>query len=81
MTGFVLQAGYFGSSANATKLLSDLKASHLFDFSIRTHDQNGTTYHRVISKVYATEAEANTVLQSLSASGFKATIKKSQDIQ
>ncbi len=43
-TGFVLQAGYFGSEANAQKLVNDLKAKGYEKYLIKTTLQNGTTF-------------------------------------
>ena len=79
--GYVLQAGYFGSEANATKLVNDLNAKGFKGYSIKTLTQNGSMFYRVISTVYATESEANTVVQTLSTVGVKATVKKSSEIR
>jgi hypothetical protein len=79
-SGYVLQAGYFGSEVNATKLVNDLDAKGFKGYSIKTLTQNGSTFYRVISTMYTTESEANTVMQSLSTVGVKATVKKSSDI-
>jgi len=79
-TGFVLQAGYFGSEANAQKLVTDLSGKGFEMYKIKTTVQNGTTFYRVISPAFDSENEANKVLQALSGSGIKATIKKMSEI-
>lgn len=79
-SGFVLQAGYFGSEANAQKLVNDLTAKGYEKYMIKTTVQNGTTYYRVISPGFASEADAVKVVEALSRSGIKATIKKMTEI-
>lgn len=79
-TGFVLQAGYFGSEANAQKLVNDLTAKGYEKYMIKTAIQNGTTYYRVVSPGFTSEAEAAKVVEDLSGSGIKATIKKMSEI-
>jgi cell division septation protein DedD len=79
-SGFVLQAGYFGSEANASKLVSDLKGKGFEQYMIKTTIQNGTTFFRVVSGTFTSEAEANKQLQSLSGAGFKASVKKTTEI-
>lgn len=78
--GFVLQAGYFGSEANASKLVTDLKVKGFEPYSIKTTVQNGTTFYRVISGSFVSEAEANKQLQALTGAGMKASIKKVTDL-
>ena len=80
-TGFVLQAGYFGSEGNAQKLINDLSAKGFQNYSMKTTVQNGTTYFRVISKTYSSESEAGQEVNTLAAQGIKATIKKTTEIQ
>lgn len=79
-TGFVLQAGYFGSEANAQKLVNELTAKGYEKYLIKTALQNGTTYYRVVSPGFSSEAEAAKVVEALSGSGIKATIKKMSEI-
>src|SRR6187401_3578455 len=74
-TGFVIQAGYFGSETNAQKCISDLKAKGFTQFSIKPLQQNGTTFYRVWSTNYTTEKEAQTKLEQLTAAGLKGTVK------
>ena len=78
--GFVLQAGYFGSEANATKMVSDLEAKGFKGYTVKPTTQNGSMYYRVISGVYTTESEATNVVQTLTASGIKASVKKASEI-
>lgn len=78
--GFVLQAGYFGSEANALKLIADLEAKGFNAYSIKSLSQNGSTFYRVVSSIYATETEANKGVESLSTAGIKATVKKTSEI-
>lgn len=78
--GYVLQAGYFGSEANALKLVSDLKAKGFDQYAIRTTLQNGSTFYRVISGSYTSEDEANKEVTSLSTAGVKASVKKMSDL-
>ena len=79
-SGFVLQAGYFGSEANASKLVTDLKGKGFEPYSIKTTVQNGTTFYRVISGSFVSEAEANKQLQALTGAGIKASVKKVTDL-
>lgn len=80
VTGYVLQAGYFGSEANALKLVSDLKAKGYDHYTTKTTVQNGSTFYRVISGTYPSEAEANKEVTALSTSGIKASIKKMNEL-
>ncbi len=79
-SGFVLQVGYFGSEANAQKLVNDLTTKGYEKYMIKTAIQNGATYYRVVSPGFASEAEAAKVVETLSGSGIKATIKKMTEI-
>ncbi len=79
-SGYVLQAGYFGSEANASKLVTDLKGKGFEPYSIKTTVQNGTTFYRVISGSFASETEANKQLQALTGAGIKASVKKVADL-
>jgi cell division septation protein DedD len=74
-SGFVIQAGYFGSETNAQKCMADLKAKGFTQFSIKPLQQNGSTFYRVWSSSYATEKEAQSKLEQLSAAGIKGTVK------
>jgi cell division septation protein DedD len=77
---FVLQAGYFGSEANAQKLVDDLKGKGYVNYSIKSTVQNGTTYYRVISAPFISETDANKEIQSLAGSGVKATMKNKNEL-
>lgn len=79
-SGYVLQAGYFGSEANASKLVTDLKGKGFESYTIKTTVQNGTTFYRVISGSFSSEAEANNQLQALTGAGIKASVKKMTDL-
>lgn len=73
---FVLQAGYFGSAANADKCLADLRTKGINDFSISTIDQGGKTFYRVWSRSFASETNAQTQLTKFAAMGITTTVKK-----
>ncbi len=75
--GFVIQAGYFGSEGNAQKCLSDLKAKGFTQYSIKSIEQNGSTFYRVWSSTFPTEKDAQAKLQELTSAGFKGTVKSS----
>ena len=77
---FVLQAGYFGSETNAQKLVDELKVKGFVNYSIKSTIQNGTTFFRVISKPFSSEADANKEIQSLAGSGVKATMKNKSEL-
>lgn len=79
-TGYVLQAGYFGSEPNASKLVNDLQVKGYSGYSVKSTVQNGSTFYRVISPAYNTEAEANNQVQALATSGVKATVKKVSEL-
>ena len=76
----VLQAGYFGSEANAQKLVDELKVKGFINYSMKSTVQNGTTFYRVISKPFSSEADANMEIQSLAGSGVKATMKNKSEL-
>lgn len=73
--GYFLQAGYFGSEANAKKLLDDLKSKGINSFEIKPEQKDGKTFYRVVSKMFATETEAHGEQQKLSAKGINASLK------
>lgn len=79
-SAFVLQAGYFGSETNAQKLKEDLNGKGFSGYMIKSVDQNGTPFYRVISSGFATESEASKAMEALSSAGFKASIKKAIEI-
>ena len=78
--GYVLQAGFFGSEANALGLVSDLKAKGFDDYTIQQTERNGSTFHRVISETYPSEAEAQVNVDALQKVGINATIKNLKDL-
>lgn len=78
--GYVLQAGYFGSEANAQKCALDLESKGAGSFTIRSTQQNGTMYYRVVSSSFPTEPEAQKQLEKISSLGVKATIKKVSEL-
>jgi cell division septation protein DedD len=80
ISGFVLQAGYFGSETNAMKLVKDLESKGFKDYTVKSTNQNGSLFYRVISAVYTSEAEANKIIQALANTGVKATVKKTTEI-
>jgi cell division septation protein DedD len=74
--GYVLQAGYFGSEANAQKCIADMKSKGCGEYTIKTNVKDGTTYYRVISKSYPAESDANAAMNAANASGAKVAVKK-----
>lgn len=78
--GFVLQAGYFGSEANAQNLLSELHQKGFESFEIRSTQQNGTTFFRIISEVYSAETDASRQMDAMTKAGIKTSIKKTTEI-
>lgn len=80
ITGYVLQAGYFGSEPNAQKWASDLQAKGAGIFTLKSVQQNGATFYRVISVAYTTEAEAQKQVAQLASLGVKATVKKRSEL-
>lgn len=78
--GFVLQAGYFGSEANAQKCITDMRAKGCGAYVIKTNIKDGVTYYRVISTSFASEVEANTKMSEATKAGAKVTVKKVSEI-
>ena len=78
--GFVVQAGYFGSEANANKVIDDLNAKGLPSFTIKQEQKNGSIFYRVISMVLHSEEEATMWLDKLSNAGIKGSVKKMSEI-
>lgn len=72
---YVLQAGYFGTEANAQKLVTELTGKGFNYFTIQPTQQNGSTFYRVISKSFTSESEANKENQVLAAKGIKTTVR------
>ncbi len=79
-SGFVLQAGYFGSETNAQKMIQDLKQKGYVNFEIKTIQQNGATFYRIISELYPTEIEATETMNIMTKAGCKTSIKKTSEI-
>lgn len=79
-SGFIIQAGFFGSEANAIGLVSDLNAKGFTHFSSMPTDRNGSTFHRVISTTYPSEAEAQVQVDKLKTVGINATIKNQKEL-
>ncbi len=79
-SGFVLQAGYFGSEANAQKMMQDLKQKGYVNFEIKSTQQNGSTFYRIISEVFPTEMEATENMNIMTKAGCKTSIKKTSEI-
>jgi len=75
-TGYFIQAGYFGSEPNAQNMVADLKSKGYTSFRVESVQKDGSTFYRVVSKVYATEAEVNADQQKFSTAGIKTSIKK-----
>ena len=72
---FYVQAGYFGSEANAKKMIDDLKSKGITSFEIKPEQKDGKTFYRVVSTMFSTEAEANGERQRLSSMGVNASLK------
>ncbi|MGB3076837.1 MAG: SPOR domain-containing protein, partial [Chitinophagales bacterium] len=73
--GFIIQAGYFGSETNAQKLVGDLKTKGFANFKIENVQKDGSTFYRVISKLYTSESDVNVEQQRMSSKGFKTSVK------
>ena len=74
-SGYFLQAGYFGSEANAMKLVNDLKTKGFTDFEIKKETKDGSVFYRVVSKTFAIEREAVSYQENMTAVGFKTSVK------
>ncbi|MEO6130589.1 MAG: SPOR domain-containing protein [Saprospiraceae bacterium] len=72
----VLQAGYFGSEANAQKLISDLKSKGFTNFKMETVPKDGSYFYRVVSKSYSSELDMNAEQQLMLNKGIKTSVKK-----
>ncbi|MBK9981633.1 MAG: SPOR domain-containing protein [Saprospiraceae bacterium] len=70
-SGWVIQAGYFGSEGNAQKLVSDLKSKGYSTFKIENVQKDGNTFYRVVSKTYNSESDVNGEQQRMSSKGLK----------
>ena len=79
-SGFVVQAGYFGSEANAQKMMADLQSKGFNSFSMKTVDQNGTKFFRIISAAFTTEEMAMMENKKMMAAGIKASVKSTKDL-
>jgi cell division protein FtsN len=75
-SGFVLQAGYFGSKVNAEKMDNDLKSKGVTAFRIESVDKDGTMYYRIISKVYNSESNATAEQGHFATIGIKTAVKQ-----
>ena len=75
-----MQAGYFGSEANAQKCIADMKSKGCGDYVIKTNMKDGTTFYRVISKSYPSESEATAAMHEAAAKGAKVAVKKMTDL-
>ena len=75
-TGYFIQAGYFGSEPNAQNLVADLKSKGYATFRVEPVQKDGSTFYRVISKVYNSENEVNAEQQKYSTAGIKTSVKK-----
>ncbi|HUR31151.1 MAG TPA: SPOR domain-containing protein, partial [Saprospiraceae bacterium] len=74
-SGYFLQAGYFGSEANAMKLVSDLKTKGFNDFEIKKEMKDGAAFYRVVSKIFKTETEINSEQKRIEVAGVKTSVK------
>lgn len=73
LTHFI-QAGYFGSEANALKLINDLKSKGYTGFEIRIEEKDGKTFYRVL-KNFPNEAAAKMEQQKFESAGIVTSIK------
>ncbi|MEP6646199.1 MAG: SPOR domain-containing protein [Saprospiraceae bacterium] len=76
-SGWIIQAGYFGSEGNAQKLIGDLKSKGFVNFGIQIEMKDGNKFYRVVSKVYPSETEVNAEQQHMLNKGIKTSVKKS----
>lgn len=75
ISGKVVQAGYFGSEANATKLITDLESKGFPGFQSVTQVNDGKTFFRVVSPTLPSETEADKLVQKLKTVGINSSIK------
>lgn len=80
ITGYVIQAGYFGSEENAKKLVTDLHSKGFDSFSITTLQQNDKMYYRVISKIFTAETDAEKENIRMTSAGIKVSIRKTSEL-
>ena len=69
-----IQAGYFGSEANAQKLVDYLSSKGYDGFKINVETKDGKTFFRVI-KDFANENAANAEQQKFESAGISTSIK------
>ena len=69
-----IQAGYFGSEANAEKLVGDLKSKGHIGFEIRIEEKDGKTFYRVL-KNFPNESSAKVEQQKFESAGIATSIK------
>jgi hypothetical protein len=73
-SGYILQAGYFGSEMNAKKMMAELKSKGFADFKMETVQKNGSTFYRIISSTYSSESGVYTAQEQLTSAGVKSSV-------
>ena len=76
LSGYYLQAGYFGSESNAQKMIADLNSKGISSFEIKSGEQNGAVYYRVATKTFNLESDAIAEQSHLSKAGITTSLKK-----
>lgn len=73
---YFIQAGYFGSEANAVKLINELHAKGYNSYTAKAEQRDGKTFFRVVSSLFENETMATTEQRALLAAGISAAVKK-----
>ena len=73
--GFFIQAGFFGSEANAQKMLGDMRSKGITGYKIKSVEQNGGMFYRVMSGIFETESDTNQEQQRMKGAGFTTSVK------
>lgn len=71
---FFVQAGYFGSEANAQKLVADLNSKGFNDFEISVEEKDGKSFYRVL-KNFPNESLAKSEQLKFESVGIATSIK------
>lgn len=73
-SGYFIQAGYFGSEANAQKLVIDLNSKGHTGFQIRVEEKDGKVFYRVM-KNFPDESSAKVEQGKMDSTGIATSIK------
>lgn len=78
--GFRIQAGFFGSGANAENLVRQLEAKGFSGYEILSGKRDGKPYFRVVSGLYPSESAAREATPALTEAGFNAAVKSTDEL-